>query len=320
MSNLASRDESGRCLFRGRGSCIDEWRGKVLLIAFLLGLYGCATTQIQHAAQLGELGKAYAGAVILVGQEALDSSIDFSLSEIQKERAGGGFSSEQARSQALNKQKDILRQRQQLIEKSNQLVALFAEYLSDLEQFAKKDTSSSFGTAITGLVENISNLGRSVISDDKALIGINDDERSSLSKLSGLISRQVHGQLLAHLLERDAATIGTQLRLLSKILAVYSDWIRERNDMILEDFYRTRVLGPFAGMGELPASWTKDARQYLEGMSLSDALMKATAAGDRMERFWAGYLAGRLSISEAVIDLKDIAQLLQAVSDMKKPK
>ena len=37
-----------------------------------------------------------------------------------------------------------------------------------------------------------------------------------------------------------------------------------------------------------------------------------------MERFWAGYLAGELSIRDMVTDLKDMEQLLQAISAFRK--
>jgi len=59
-------------------------------------------------------------------------------------------------------------------------------------------------------------------------------------------------------------------------------------------------------------------RRYLQGTSLSEQLMKAKAAGDRMERFWTGYLAGEISIREMVADLKDMEQLLHAISAFRK--
>jgi hypothetical protein len=37
-----------------------------------------------------------------------------------------------------------------------------------------------------------------------------------------------------------------------------------------------------------------------------------------MERFWAGYLAGDTSISGMVADLKEVAQLLDAVAAYRK--
>src|SRR5215467_11001338 len=61
----------------------------VLLVVVLLS--GCATTNIQRAEQLGALGKAYADAVSAAGDEAMASTITFSLDEIRKERKGGAF-------------------------------------------------------------------------------------------------------------------------------------------------------------------------------------------------------------------------------------
>lgn len=301
-----------------RGLRVRVCLGWMLLFGMAIALSSCATTQVQRAAQLGVLGKTYAEAVTLAGNEAMATSITFSLSEIQKERAGGAFSSPEDRSKAIKDQIEILSQRQQLVNTSNQLLALLAEYFADLEQFAKQDISTSFETATGGLVDSINKVGGTVENNTQAKAKISDAERTSLSKLSGMVARQVHGQALAEILERDAVMIGTQLKLMGKILATYSEWIRSRSDMELKEFYRDRVLKPFVATGDLPGKWEQDVRRYLQGTNLSAQLAEAKAAGDRMERFWAGYLAGEISISEVVADLKDMERLIQEVSAFNK--
>jgi len=290
----------------------------MFLLGMVVALSSCATTQVQRAAQVGALGKTYAEAVTLAGDEAMATSTTFSLSEIQKERAGGAFPSPEDRSKAIKDQIEILSQRQQLVTTSNQLLALLAEYFADLEQFAKQDISTSFETATGGLVDSINKVGSTVENNTQAKAKISDAERNSLSRLSGLVARQVHGQALAQILERDAVMIGTQLKLMSKILATYSEWIRSRSDMELKEFYRDRVVKPFVATGDLPGKWEQDVRRYLQGTNLSAQLIKAKAAGDRMERFWARYLAGEISISDVVADLKDMEQLLQEISAFNK--
>jgi hypothetical protein len=292
--------------------------GWALLLGIVLVFSGCATTQVQRAEQLGMLGKTYADAVTLTGQEAMVSSITFSLNEIRKERTGGAFRTPEDRSNALKDQIEILEQRQKLVETSNQLLVLLAEYFADLEQFAKQNISTSFENATGGLVDSINKVGNAVENNPKANATISDAERTALAKLSGLVARQVHGQALARILERDASMIGAQLKLMGKILAMYSEWIRARSDIELKEFYRDKVVKPFVATGELPGSWDRDVRRYLQGTSLSEQLVKAKAAGDKMERFWAGYLAGAISIRDMVADLKDMEQLLQAVSAFRK--
>jgi hypothetical protein len=292
--------------------------GWALLLGIFLSLSGCATTQVQRAEQLSVLGKTYADAVTLAGQEAMASSITFSLAEIRKERAGGAFPTPEDRSKELKNQIEILEQRQQMVETSNQLLALLGEYFADLEQFAKKDISASFEAATGGLADNINKIGKAVENDPQAKAKISDGERTALAKLSGLVARQVHGQALARVLERDASMIGTQLKLMSKILVTYSEWIRARSDMELKEFYRERVVKPFVGDGELPGSWDRDVRHYLQGMFLSEQLAKAKAAADKMERFWAGYLAGETSIGNLVADLNDMQRMLEGVSASRK--
>jgi hypothetical protein len=301
-----------------RGLPLQVCLGWALLLGMVVALSSCATTIVQRAAQVGALGKTYAEAVSLAGDEAMATSIAFSLSEIQKERAGGAFSSPEDRSKAIKDQIEILSQRQQLVTTSNQLLALLAEYFADLEQFAKQDISTSFETATGGLVDSINKVGGTVENNTQAKAKISDAERTSLAKLSGLVARQVHGQALAQILERDAVMIGTQLKLMSKILATYSEWIRSRSDMELKEFYRDRVVKPFVASGDLPGKWEQDVRRYLQGTNLSAQLAKAKAAGDRMERFWAGYLAGEISISDVVADLKDMERLLQEISAFNK--
>jgi len=297
-----------------RGLRLRVCVGWMFLLGMVVALSSCATTQVQRAAQVGALGKTYAEAVTLAGDEAMATSITFSLSEIQKERAGGAFPSPEDRSKAIKDQIEILSKRQQLVNTSNQLLALLAEYFADLEQFAKQDISTSFETATGELVDSINKVGGTVENNTQAKAKISDAERTSLAKLSGLVARQVHGQALAQVLERDATMIGTQLKLMSKILATYSEWIRSRSDIELKEFYRDRVVKPFVATGDLPGQWEQNVRRYLQGTNLSAQLAKAKAAGDRMERFWAGYLAGEISISEVVADLKDMEQLLQEIS------
>jgi len=304
----AARRELSSCLYLG-------W---ALLLGIILALSGCAATQVQRAEQLGVLGKTYADAVVLTGQEAMASSVTFSLNEIRKERAGGAFRTPEDRLKALKDQIEILEQRQTLVETSNQLLGLLAEYFAGLEQFAKQNISASFETATGGLIDSINKVGKAVEDNPKANVKISDAERTALAKLSGRVARQVHGQALARILERDASMIGAQLKLMGKILATYSEWIRARSDMELKDFYRDQVMRPFVASRELPGSWDRDVRRYLQGTSLSEQLVKAKAAGDKMERFWAGYLAGEISIRDMVADLKDMEQLLQAVSAFRK--
>ncbi|HVO83099.1 MAG TPA: hypothetical protein VMU60_01620 [Syntrophobacteria bacterium] len=288
------------------------------LVGILLSLSNCATTQGQRAEQLGMLGKTYADAVSVAGEEATASSITFSLAEMRKERAGGAFATPQDGLEALKEQIGIIEQRQQMVQTSNQLLALLAEYFADLEQFAKQDISTSFETATGGLVDGINKVGQAVESNPQAKAKISDAERTALAKLSGLVARQVHGYALARILERDASMIGTQLKLMSKILATYSEWILARSTMELKEFYRDRVVKPFAASGELPGSWDQDVRRYLQGTSLSEQLAKAKAAGERMERFWADYLAGDIPVGQVTADLKDMERLFQEISAFNK--
>jgi len=293
---------------------------RVLVLGAILALSGCASTQIQRADQLGALGKAYADAVILAGEEAMASVTAFSLAEIKDERKGFADATPKARADALQDQVDRLKRRQALVLQSNEQVALLGEYFSDLSRFAKEDVGGSVETAMGGLTSNINRLGLAIEDNPQAKAKLSDAEKTAIAKLSGLVARQVHGQALSRILERDAGMIGTQLKLLSKVLATYADWINSRSDMELKEFYRDHVVKPFSAAGSLPGGWDADVRTYLKGASLSAQLVKAQAAGERMERFWAGYLAGDTSISGMVADLKDVQQLLDAVAAYRKAK
>jgi len=302
------------------GRVFDQW-GRLkhaVILGAMFALAGCAATQIQRAEQLGALGKAYADAVSMAGDEAMASTVTFSLTEIRKERKGGAFATARERQDAINEEIARLQKRQSLVEMSDEQVALLGEYFSDLGQFAKQDVASSVETATGGLLASINRVGLAIENDPQAKAKISETEQTAIAKLSGLVARQVHGQALARILERDASMIGTQLKLLSKVLATYAEWIGARSDMELKEFYRERVVKPFSAAGELPSGWDADVRTYLHGSSLSAQLIKAQAAGERMERFWAGYLAGDTSIGGMVADLKEVAQLLDAVAAYRK--
>ncbi len=111
------------------------------------------------------------------------------------------------------------------------------------------------------------------------------------------MAREVHGQALARILQRDADMIGTQLKLLSKVLATYAEWIGARNDIEIKEFYRESVVKPFAATGDLPAGWDQDVRTYLRGSSLAEQLVKALSQGE----------SGRMTIERrrSCIDLFD---------------
>lgn len=198
--------------------------------------------------------------------------------------------------------------------------ALFGEYFASLQQFAKQDVAGSVETATAGLASSINRLGVAIENNPQAKARLSEPERTAIAKLAGLVAREVHGQALSRILERDAKMIGTQLTLLAKVLATYAEWIGARNDMEIEQFYRQSVVKPFTATGELPAGWDKDVRTYLRGSDLAVQLGKAKAAGQRMERFWAGYLAGDLSLGEMVASLKEVQSLLDAVSAYRKAK
>jgi len=293
-------------------------RATVIVAALVLS--ACAATNIQRAEQLGALGKAYGDAVSAAGDEAMASTVDFSLDELRKERKGGAFQTQVEREKAINSEIERLKKRQQLVAESDAQVAFLGEYFADLEQFAKQDVASSVETATGSLTDSINQLGLAIENNPEAKAKLSDAERTSIAKLAGLVARQVHGQALARILERDAAMIGTQLKLLSKVLATYAEWINARSDMEIKAFYRDNVVKPFAAAGDLPAGWDKDVRTYLRGASLSEQLSKAQAAGQRMERFWAGYLAGETSVAGMVADLKEVQKLLDAIAAYRKAK
>ena len=109
-----------------------------------------------------------------------------------------------------------------------------------------------------GLLDSINKVSIAVEKSSEAKAKFSDAERTALAKLSGLVARQVHGQALARVLERDAPMIGTQLKLMSKILATYSEWIRARSDMELKAFYDAQVVKPFIGDSDLSGGREQD--------------------------------------------------------------
>lgn len=307
----------GQCR-RSDGKGGSEAHRRLMAVAAVALLSGCAATNIERAEQLGALGKAYADAVSAAGEEAMASTVSFSLEEIAKERKGGAFGTPEARAQAIRDEISRLQERQKLVDESGAQVALLGEYFGSLEKFAKQDVAGSVETATGGLTDSINKLGLAIARNPQAKATFSDGDRTAIAKLSGQVARQVHGQALARILERDAALIGTQLKLLSKVLATYAEWIGARSDMEFKTFYRENVEKPFVASGELPAAWDKDVRTYLRGVSLGGQLVRAQAAGERMERFWAGYLAGDMSLGGLLSDLKEVQRLLDAVSAFNK--
>jgi hypothetical protein len=156
---------------------------RLALLFLVLALSGCAATNIQRAEQLGALGKAYADAVSAAGDEAMASTIAFSLEEIKKERKGGAFKTADDREKAIVGEIDILKKRQSLVDESDAQVALLGEYFASLEQFAKQDVGGSVETATGGLADNINKLGTAIKNNPEAKATLSDSERSAIAKL-----------------------------------------------------------------------------------------------------------------------------------------
>lgn len=333
MDNLESPTPSIRALHRGEratgvsgrvGQMPTETRASSLLplrclfaITILLVCSGCATTQVRRADQLGTLGKAYVEAVTALSAEALASSIDFSLTELRKERQQGAFRNRGEREDAIKTQIDTLLQRQALVALSNRQLALVEEYFTTLQQFAKEDIAGSFETATGDLTQSINDVGAAIEKDPQANATISEPERTAIGKLAGLVAQQIHGAVLAGILKRDAALIGTQLILISKTLTTYSTWIRDRMDFELADEYKKSVVKPFVDSGDLAVGWDHDVREYLNGRQLSKELSNAELASMKMERYWSEYLAGRTSLGDLADDLKDIKKLLDAIAGVR---
>jgi hypothetical protein len=296
-----------------------SFRGIAAVLA-LATLCGCAATSVQRASQMGALGKAYGDAVVAAGDEAIASSVTFDLTELRKERKGGAFATSAEREAALKSEIERLTKRQALVAESDAQVALLSEYFETLAQYANQDVGGAVEKSTGGLTDSINALGLAIQDNPEAKARLSDAQRTAIGKLAGLVAHQVHGQALSRILERDAAMIGTQLALLSKVLATYAEWIGARNDMEMKDFYRANVMGPFVATGDLPAQWDNNVRTYLQQTNVSAQLVKAQAAGQRMERFWAGYLAGETSITGMLADLKEVQQLLDAISAYRKAK
>jgi hypothetical protein len=296
-----------------------QWRAgaqpvrSVVLAIAVAALAGCAGTEVQRAEQLGALGKAYADTVSAAGNAATSSSIAFALDEIVKERKAGALGDEQAREDALTRQIQTLMQRQQLVAESNQQLALLAAYFAALESFANEAIGKEAEAATTGLADSIVRVGKAIEANPQAKARVSAAEATAIARLAGLVAHQIHGRALARTLERDAAMIGTQLRLVAKVLATYSEWIRTRTDLELADHYRHKVIRPFVAAGALPAAWDRDVRHYLEGATYAPQLGKALDAAKRMEVFWAGYLAGDTSVVGLVADLKEVRVILEAI-------
>lgn len=288
------------------------------LIAAVAMLCGCAATQVQRAEQIGALGKAYADAVSAAGQEALASTVAFSLEEIGKERKGGAFRTPEARESAVRDEMARLQRRQKLVVESDAQVALLGEYFAGLQAFARQDVATPVEAATSSLTDSINKLGLAIENNPEAKAKLTDAERGAIAKLAGQVARQIHGQALAEILERDAGMIGAQLKVLSKVLASYAGWIEARSKIQFDAFYRDSVVKPFVAAGDLPANWDEDARTYLRGMALNAQLVKAQEAGLRMERFWASHLAGETSMSAMLADLKEVQALLDAITALRK--
>jgi hypothetical protein len=281
-------------------------------------LAGCSTAPVRQAASIGAAGAAYAEAVNVVADFALNDALDYAIDELATRRRA--LRDDAKRRDALERQNALLKRRIELVEAAALQVGLVREYFSALEALAKVDVSAPAGAATASIIDSLNALEKNLAARGGDGGGpLSPDEKTEAAQVVALLARGAHARQVEARLASDAPVIARHLRMLSNQLGELSEWISARQNDRLTTFYVDEVQAPFLKPVDtpLPADWKAKYRQYLQGVTLNEQVRVAAEAGKNMERVWRRYLAGEQTPEEMLQSVSDMQRLVTAIGGLK---
>jgi hypothetical protein len=192
-------------------------------------------------------------------------------------------------------------------------------YFVALQSLADGSTAEATETAVKSLADQLNGVNAALDQTPGGKPRISDEQKTAIGNLAKLVTKQVHGAIVAKALERDAAVVGRALALQQIVLNDAADDIRAGLNEANARFYTQRVVGPYK-TGQIDDSWVSDRRAYLKVRALgntAEAVSSAERAAKQMQIVWARVLSGEYSAKEIVSMLKDTEDLLSAAAALK---
>jgi hypothetical protein len=284
-------------------------------------LSGCATVSVERSKDVSSAGIAYTQSTAAVVDVAIDSSIDLSSRNLMRVKPIPPVPlAIQTQREADLKERDALLARSTLAyTKLKRSINVTQAYFSALQQLANGSTAEATETALKSLADRLNGVNQAMDKSDAGQPLIDDKKRDAIGGLGKLVTKQIHGSVLAKALERDAATVGAALVLQDMVLQAAADDIRANLNNEAARFYVDRVVRRFK-TGDIDDSWAEDRKTYLKVAALGntkEVLTAAQAAAQQMQTVWARILSGEYSAKELTAMLKDTEDLLAAANALK---
>lgn len=287
------------------------------LLAALALLAGCASTAQQQGKDLSSAGIAYAQATTAVLDAALDAAIDAD-NEGRLRTIVPATTPEQRvqRTQRLAEfDAELVRHTQQVLGLKRSVSALQA-YFTGLQALAGANPGEATEAAVSSLAERLNGISSATGGSEL----VTADQQTAAAGFAKALVRQAHGAAVARALERDAERIGRALVLQELTLRVLGQQLRGHLQVANAHFYRERVLDPFLS-GQPGAGWAQDRRTYIVAKAVgtsAQVLSAADEAAAQMQSVWKRVLAGEPPPADFARVLKDLDELVDALTAVKK--
>lgn len=160
------------------------------------------------------------------------------------------------------------------------------KYLIALEQFSVAADRDALEQQTKLLAKRINTAATSNADMAKLSTSISASDRKALEALStSAIIESTHGKVLSRVLQRDALLIGTQLAVMSAMLAKFNDMIASRALLKLDENYRVNIVQPFVESGSYPQLGTKQWQTILSRQHNSTNCRRQLHCQERLCRF-----------------------------------
>ena len=282
---------------------------KIFLVAGLSValLSGCATQSIEQGKDLSASGIAYSDAVDKLLDVTADRLIDFDTEELKKTRRG---SDPKGMITSKNKKVRIVLTK---IEKFRAQTKLLKAYFLNLQALADSPVKDDVRGAVESLSDRISKLNKALDSNDE-IQKLNEDQKTQIGALGGLVANAVHASKIRRALARDAEVIGIYLVLqenqLNVIFEILEDRFLAENDLFLEQ----KIIAPYVDTSQtLGAGWANNRKQWLRTQFINPQLETAKEAAKQLRVIWVDILEGKSDINSLSILISDVNEFVATV-------
>lgn len=287
------------------------WMPLVAALIVGLGLTGCAgsTQTLRQGKNLCSAGIQYTDALDKLLDVTIETVIDYDSNELLRERK---YADPNRLRMILDERNDALIGQVRTLETFRGHGRRLRAYFLCLQGLADARLQESAAAAVEDLSASITAANASIEKSNR--LDFSEEERAYLSKLGGLVAKEVHAEALRKALARDAAVVAEQLMLHEKLLGKLREILEDRYAGQMDVIRNQKIRRPYVNAAEpIGDEWKADRKEWIRSSFCLDELTQAVEAIRQMRFIWTGILQGEQNIESVQLALGDINDFTQAM-------